>query len=312
MNETTQIQPPINGHQGDIDVAAFLRGIGREDLLTDQDRTDEFDAVLTSAGIAPAPARPEPRAGRASKLTAVAFSVLLLLVEAVIAYESWGGLVGFGHLINLGSRAIGVPVTLDGVGLLAALIALRAELEGESSGMARATLAVFTLASCAANWWHGQHTGGLGAALYLGGMSVAVAWVFGLILRQLRREDRRRAKRLSDPLPKFGLAHWIRYPGLTSLALSLAIRDGHKTPREALEAAKTVRAAAGLAKLPPLPLDTATLTAMTAQARLAVAFGAIGKTDIPAALELLKARGVPIDQSHAYQVRKALLSGSEA
>ena len=42
---------------------------------------------------------------------------------------SFGGLVNAAHLIHMhGAAALGAPVTLDGVGLFAALLALRAEL----------------------------------------------------------------------------------------------------------------------------------------------------------------------------------------
>ena len=110
--------------------------------------------------------------------------------------------------------AWGVPVTLDGVSLVAALVALRAGLAGEASGLYRAVLFVFTAASATANCWHGHVTGGQQAALYLGGMSVAVAVVFALVLRQIRHEGRRRAGTVTARLPRFGVAHWARYPGL--------------------------------------------------------------------------------------------------
>ena len=170
--------------------------------------------------------------------TAAILAVVLLAVEAVIVAESWRGLVGFAHLIGItGVAAWGVPITLDGVSLVAALVALRAELAGEASGLYRVTLFAFTAASCAANYWHGRITGGEQAALYLGGMSIAVAVVFALVLRQIRHEDRRRAGTVTGRLPRFSMAHWARYPGLTWRAWSLAVRDGHTSPRDALDAA---------------------------------------------------------------------------
>lgn len=173
-----------------------------------------------------------------TRWTAPVLAVVLLGVEAVIVAESWRGLTGFAHLIGITGRAAwGVPVTLDGVSLVAALTALRAELAGESSGIYRATLFAFTAASAAANWWHGLHQGGAQAALYLGGMSVAVAVVFALALRQIRHEDRRRAGTVTARLPRFSAAHWLRFPRLTWQAWSLAVRDGHASPRTALDAA---------------------------------------------------------------------------
>jgi Protein of unknown function (DUF2637) len=308
MSELT----PVRGGSTDPAVLSYLRGIGREDLISGDDTPD-----LRKLEPAPAPPPKEPRFRipklRGATVTAVAFAGLLLAVDAVIAAESWRGLTGFGHMIGINGRAAwGVPVTLDGVSLTAALIALRAELEDIASGAARVTLFAFTGASAAANWWHGLYASGISGALYLGSMSLAVAWVFDLILRGIRSAARRRAGRLSDPLPKFGLAHWVRYPRLTFTAWSLAIKEGHKTPRAALDAARAARDAARAAQLPSLPLDSETLAGMTARDRLAVAFGALGQADVPAALVLLKDRGAAVDQSHAYQVRRAMLAGTEA
>jgi hypothetical protein len=170
--------------------------------------------------------------------TAVLLAAVLLAVEAVIVAESWRGLTGFAYLTGIsGVAAWGVPVTLDGVSLVAALVALRAELAGETSGLYRAVLFAFTAASAAANYWHGHVTGGEQAAVYMGGMSVAVAVVFSLALRQIRHEDRRRAGTVTGRLPRFSVAHWARYPALTWRAWSLAVRDGHTSPRAALDAA---------------------------------------------------------------------------
>lgn len=73
--------------------------------------------------------------------TAAALAVVLLAVEAVIVAESWPGLTGFANLIGItGPAAWGVPITLDGVSLVAALVALRAELAG--------------LVACRARWQH--------------------------------------------------------------------------------------------------------------------------------------------------------------
>lgn len=246
---------------------------------------------------------PLPSRVRSAAVASAAFAGVLLAVEAVIVAESWRGLVGFATLIGIhGVAAWGVPVTLDGVSLIAALIALRAELAGESSAIYRLTLFAFTAASAAANYWHGRHAGGAQAALYLGGMSVAVALVFALALRQIRREDRRKAGRVTARLPQFSLAHWLRYPRLTFRALSLSIRDGHTAARVALDAAM-------VADLPTLDLDGAMLATMPARDRLAAAFGAVGSLDVPRALAVLADRGAPVDQSYAYQLRRQITDG---
>jgi Protein of unknown function (DUF2637) len=242
---------------------------------------------------------------RAVRWSAVALAVVLIGVEAVIAAESFGGLAGFAHLIGIrGAAAYGVPVTLDGVALVAALLALRAELVGESSAMPRAALYVFTAASVAANWWHGAHADGTPAALYYGGMSLAVTVMFALVLRGLRAEDRRRARLVSDRLPKFSAPLWARYPALAFRAWSLAVLRGYRTPGEAVNAALA-------AALPAIDLDAAALAALAPRDRLIAAFGAVGSIDVPKALALLERHGAPVDQSHAYQIRKAITGGRD-
>lgn len=253
---------------------------------------------------------------------ATVLAAAMLAVEIIVAYESYAGLLGFASMIGIhGSQAHGVPVTLDGVATIAALLALRAELKRESSGMYRLTMLVFTAASSAANVWHGGRAGGVGSALYFGGMSLAVTWLFMMSLRQIRADARREAELVTERLPHFSGWHWARFPYLTLTALSLAIRDGHKTSREALDAAKAhleakhqaeeaERQAKAAADLPALDLDAELLAAMSARDRLAIAFGAIGAVDVPRALALLDDRGAPVDQSHAYQVRRQLAAGS--
>jgi hypothetical protein len=212
---------------------------------------DALAASATAAPVVPV---------RARRLASIAFAVALLGVEAVILAESYRGLVGFAHMIGIrGVAALGVPISLDGVAIAAAFVALRAELAGESSGVYRATMFAFTGASAAANFYHGIHTGGAPAALYLGGMSLAVAWVFSLSLRQIRHEARRDAGISAPRLPRFSLAHWSRYPRLTFRAFSLAVRDGHSTARAALDAAHAPAPAEQLAAAPAsLPSAAAT------------------------------------------------------
>jgi hypothetical protein len=234
----------------------------------------------------------------AARVASVAFAVVLLTVEGVIVAESWRGLTGFAGLIGIrGVAAWGVPVTLDGVALIAALVALRAELAGESSSIYRVTLFAFTAASAAANWWHGRHVGGTEAALYLGGMSLAVAWVFALVLRQVRREDRRKAGRVTDQLPRFSSAHWLRYPRLTWRAWSLSVRDGYSSSRAALDAA------AG-AELPDVPADVELAELPKADAiRIALAHN---DGSVIAAQRWLADRGVSVDRAYAHDVKRGV------
>jgi hypothetical protein len=235
---------------------------------------------------------------RAARVAAVAFAVVLLGVEAVIVAESWRGLTGFAGLIGVhGPAAWGVPVTLDGVSLVAALVALRAELAGEASGIYRATLFVFTAASAVANYWHGRHAGGTEAAFYLGGMSLAVAWVFALALRQIRREERRSAGRVTERLPRFSAAHWTRYPGLTWRAWSLAVRDGHETARSALDAA-----GARPVELPEVP-PSGVLAQLPKTEAVRIALAHNGGA-VLAAQQWLADRGITANRSFMHDVKR--------
>ena len=239
---------------------------------------------------------------RAAVVAAAAFATVLLAVEAVIVAESWRGLVGFASLIGIhGPAAWGVPVTLDGVSLVAALVALRAELAGESSGIYRATLFAFTAASGAANYWHGRQAGSPESALYLGGMSIAVAWVFALALRQLRREDRRQAGRLTGHLPKFSSAHWLRFPVLTWRAWSLSVRDGYTEAGEALAAA---RGKVSPEPLPEIPPD-AELAAMPKADAIRIALAHCDGRVI-AAQQWLSDRGCRADRAYMHDVKRGV------
>lgn len=232
----------------------------------------------------------------AARGASAVFAVVLLAVEGVIVAESWRGLSGFARLIGIsGPWSWGVPVTLDGVSLAAALLALRAELSGESSGVYRATLFTFTAASAAANGWHALRVGGIEAALYLAGMSLAVTWVFSLVLRQIRVEDRRAAGRITGRLPRFSAAHWLRFPVLTGRAWSLAVRDGHETARAALDAAMSGESA----PLPEVPGELAELPKAEA-IRIALAH-CDGR--VIAAQSWLADRGVTADRAYMHDVK---------
>ena len=341
MTELTQMRPGDKSRLAD-DVVAYLRSIGREDLIGEDtvldDNTaadglaayhDEMNHLTAAEALTGTAAQGETRKRRlptGKTVTAAAFGVLLVGIQTVVQAESWRGLADFARLIHItGTEVQGVPLTLDGVSTTAALLALRAELSDESSTRERAAMYAFTFASSAANYWAGSISGGTQGALYFGGMSLAVMFVFDMLLRQIRLAVRRNAGRRGRKMPQFGLLQWIRYPRLTFRAGSIALAEGVEDPQEALDAAKTeaefkaetARAEAEAAAiaamdLPVLPIDAAVLAGMNATHRLAVAFGVLGKTDIPAAVALLKKHGAPVDSSHAYKIRPQILEGGQS
>jgi Protein of unknown function (DUF2637) len=271
---------------------------------------EDLAGIAMPEGMAPQQAG-EPRwwhkfTGR--NVTSAAFGVLLVGVQGVVQAESWKGLTGFAGLIHItGTATQGVPITLDGVSTIAALLALRAELADEASGRERGAMYLFTLASCAANYWHGSISGGIEGALYFAGMSLAVMFVFDMLLRQIRRAVRRRAGRRARPMPQFGLMQWLRYPRTTFRAWSLSLAHGYDSPQQALDAARDEAI-----DLPELAIDDAVLQSLDASHRLAVAFGATGTADVKTALALLRSKGAPVDSSHAYKVRNQILSGAQS
>jgi hypothetical protein len=278
---------------------------------------DVYAAILDAAAARLADQAPEPKRRRLSgkAVTSGVLGTLLVGVQGIVQAESWRGLTGFAHLIHItGLATQGVPVTLDGVSTAAALLALKAELSDESSGRERAAMYAFTAMSCAANYWHGLVSGGIQGALYFAAMSAAVMFVFDLVLRQIRLAVRRNAGRRNRKMPQFGPLQWLRYPRFTFRAASLALALGIENPQEALELARADAdaAAAAAMDLPVLAIGPDVLAGMNAAGRLAVAFGALGRTDVPAAVALLKQHGCPVDQSHAYKVRSQLLEGGQS
>jgi hypothetical protein len=124
--------------------------------------------------------------------------------------------------------------------------------------------------------------------------------VFALALRQIRHEDRRKAGRVTERLPRFSLAHWLRYPGLTARAWSLAVRDGYTSSREALTAA--ARGAA--AELPEVPPNGVLAQLPKAEAiRLALAHN---DGQVIAAQRWLAERGVKVDRAYAHDVKRGV------
>jgi hypothetical protein len=81
--------------------------------------------------------------------------------------------------------------------------------------------------------------------------------------------------------------------------MSAATWTGENDPAAAIALAET-------AELPAVEIDAAVMAGLTHRERLLVAFGATGSLDIPRALAILTERGAPVDQSTAYQIRKAL------
>jgi hypothetical protein len=260
------------------------------------------DGRMTDLSAAPA-AVPSPASRRLpSWAPAVLAAVPVVLVNAV-AFA--------GQLAFLRARLpwppigqVAVALALESVAVYLAWHAHLAQIANDSALRLRLAAYAFALVIGAMNY---SHYAGPGwrptfAAVAVALCSAASPWLWGVHSRRVSR-DRLLAAGLVEPHAlRLGGTRWTWHPWRSARVMWHATWHGITDPAEALAAAQA-------RELPPLTLDADTLAAMTARDRLAVAFGALGRADVPAALALLAERGAPIDQSHAYQVRRAMLDG---
>lgn len=169
----------------------------------------------------------------------------LAVVGGCVVAASWTGLVGFAEDILglVGDARYIVPVSLDGLAVTLAFFGLRAVLAGDAAAFPRILAWIVVGAGAGFNYWHAETTGqGRAAALYFGGMTLFVYLTFEVVLRQLRRRGLKEKGAIEEPLPRFRLARWLRFPLLTFRAWSAAVRYGLTDPAEAIRRVSVVHA----------------------------------------------------------------------
>lgn len=135
-------------------------------------------------------------------------------------------------------------------------------------------------------------------------MSTVSPWLWGIHSRRESR-DALKARRLIEPhAVRLGTNRWFWYPWRSAKVTRLAAWEGVTRPGEAI-------ALYCAEDLPALELDAELLASLPPRERIILAFGAAGSLSVPKALALLERLGAPVDQSHCYQVRKALTAGRE-
>lgn len=271
-------------------------------------------------------------------MVAVRVVPFVVVVLAPVA-ASWHGLVAVGHeWLGLGSWAPVVPLSLDAAALYAAVLSWKATLDGDAAGIDRLLVWVYAAASGGLNAWHADATGGLPAACFYGAMSVSAAVVWERTLRAARRRELRALGAIDSPAPRFRWLRWVLWPRETAGAWRLAIGEGIPDARRAIELYR-VRRAGGQWRQAPLP-DAAPArpttktktpkreTPKTTPSRPPAAPDAVPVTDpelsglsktaatrralaatggdVPEALDWLKARGLKVDRSGAYKVKKSM------
>jgi hypothetical protein len=169
-----------------------------------------------------------------------------------------------------------------------------------------AVIGVMNYSHWAAPHWHPTPI-----AITFALMSTVSPWLWGIYSRRESR-DLLKARGLIEPhAVRLGSTRWTWHPVRSVLVMWRATWEGITTPAEAIAAHEAVKAAKAADKLPAIELDSAMLAALSPRDRLVVAFGAVGAIDVPKALALLEQHGCAPDQSHAYQIRKALTAGKD-
>jgi hypothetical protein len=165
----------------------------------------------------------------------------LVVVGACVAVMSWTGLVGFAedNLHMPPPRSYMVPFALDGAAVTCAFFGLRSVMRGDAAIFPRLLAWIVIGASAAANYYHAwSQDQGEAAALFFAGMTLLVYLLFEVVLRQVRREQLREKHAIEQPLPRFRLARWARFPRRTFRAWSAAVEHGLTDPAEAIRRAE--------------------------------------------------------------------------
>jgi hypothetical protein len=246
---------------------------------------------VRSAAVAAAP--------RLLRLAMVAVPVVL--VNAV----AFSGQLAFlrDHLPWSLAGQVMVAAALESVAVYLAYHAHVAQVSNDSSLRLRLASYLFALGIAAMNYSHyASYWRPTFPAVAFALMSASSPWLWAVHSRRTSRDTLLAQGQIDHHAVRLGATRWLWHPIRSAKVMWVATWEGITTPAEAI-------AAADAAELPALELDTETLAAMSGQARLAAAFGAIGAVDMPRALALLKERGAPLDQSHGYQLRKIMLDG---
>lgn len=198
-----------------------------------------------------------------------------------------------------------VAVALESVAVYLAYHAHLAQLANDSALRLFAASRGFAAVIGAMNYSHyaAPHWRPTFAAVAFGLMSASSPWLWGVHSHRESRDDLM-ARGLVEPHAiRLGATRWTWHAWRSARVTWHATWKGETDPAAAI-------ALAAAAELPEIGINAAVLAGMTAKERLYLAFGAIGELSVPKALAVLKDKGAPIDQSSAYQIRKALAPGA--
>lgn len=245
--------------------------------------------------------RADPAAVPAWWIRGIVVAIPVVLVNAV----AFSGQLAFlrTHLPWPLAGQVMMAVALESIAVYLAYHAHVAQLANDSAMRLRLASYAFALVIAAMNYSHyADHWRPTFAAVALGLMSASSPWLWAIHSRRTSRDVLLAQGLVEHHALRLGSTRWTWHPLRSAKVMWLATWEGITSPADAL-------AAADARQLPVIDLDAATLAAMPARDRLALAFGAVGAVDVPRALALLAEHGVPIDDSYAYQIRKAIADG---
>jgi len=248
-------------------------------------------------------------------------ALALIIVVGAPAAASWHGLTTFGTTdLHLGSWSALVPLSLDGAAFYAAWLALRAVLVGDSAVWPRMLTLVYAIASSAANMYAAPSTA---AGVFYGGMSLSAVILWDTTLRSLRRGQLRDSGLVEGPAARYRPLRWMFAPTETFSAVKLAVLENVSDPRVAISMVRgePVETASKLDEVDPVlsemgvPIDLSEVSTEELIEREAIAigskadavraaFGALGTADVPAVVGWLAERGVEVDRTYVYSLKR--------
>jgi hypothetical protein len=266
----------------------------------------QWQRVASGAAVAPRTGRTRRFPASLSRCgvhTALA-AVPVMLVNAV----AFAGQLAFlrSHLPWPLAGQVTMAVALESIAVYLAFHAHVAQLANDSALRLRLAAYTFAAVIAAMNYSHyaAPHWRPTFPAVAVGLMSAASPWLWAVHSRRASR-DELLAKGLIEPhAVRLGSTRWTWHPVRSARVMWHATWEGITDPAAAIETAKA-------RELPAVDLDAVDLPALSARDRLAIAFGVLGRVDVPAALALLADRGAPVDQSYSYQIRRAMLDGQD-
>lgn len=187
--------------------------------MTDRTATPGIDSATT-------------RDGALSRSRRIVAYLLLSLVMGAVAAMSWAGLYAFARTTMHWSpwHAALVPVALDIAALSCAFLALDSLSRNDSAMAFRILTAALVGLSAFINWRHALASHVIAEQLFFPSMSLISYLLIDAVLRKYRRDTRRDrmglpAREAHRPLPRTGLAVWLRFPGRAFASVSNALAE---------------------------------------------------------------------------------------